>query len=39
MSSASAVWVIATNRRDTADLLVPVAPWVTWVPTGSSPTG
>jgi hypothetical protein len=38
-SSASAVWVMATNRRETADLLVPDAAWVTRVPTGSSPTG
>ncbi len=38
-SSARAVWVMATNRREIADLLVPVAAWVTWVPTGSSPTG
>ena len=38
-SSASAVWVMATNRREIADLEVPVAACSTWVPTGSSPTG
>jgi hypothetical protein len=30
---------MATNRRNTADFEVPDAVWVTWVPTGSSPTG
>jgi hypothetical protein len=34
-----AVWVMATNRRETADFEVPVAAWATWAPTGSSPTG
>jgi hypothetical protein len=36
--SASAVWVIATNLRETADLLVAVADMVTACPTGSRPT-
>ena len=38
-SSARAVWVMATNRRETADFEVPEAACSTWVPTGSSPTG
>jgi hypothetical protein len=29
--------VAATNRRETADLEVPVAACSTWLPTGSSP--
>ena len=37
-SSASAVWVWATNRRDTADLDVAVAACSVRAPTGSSPT-
>ena len=37
MSSARAVWVMATNRREIADLEVPVAACSTWMPTGSSP--
>jgi hypothetical protein len=39
MSSARAVWVMATNRRETADLEVPDAACSAWVPTGSSPSG
>ena len=38
-SSANAVWVMATNRREIADFEVPAAAWATWAPTGSSPTG
>ncbi len=38
-SSASAVSVIATKRRETADLLVAEDVSVTCCPTGSSPTG
>jgi len=38
-SSASAVSVIATNLRETADLLVAEAVSATRSPTGSSPTG
>jgi hypothetical protein len=38
MSSARAVWVMATTRRETADFEVPDAAWSTWTPTGSSPT-
>ena len=38
-SSARAVRVMATNRRDTADFEVAVAACSTPVPTGSSPTG
>ena len=38
-SSASAVSVIATNRRETADLLVAEDVSATCSPTGSSPTG
>ena len=37
ISSANAVSVAATNRRDTADLLVAVAVASTRSPTGSSP--
>ncbi len=37
--SASAVSVIATNRRETADLLVDVAVSSTASPTGSRPVG
>ena len=38
-SSASAVSVTATNRRETADFEVAVAACSVRVPTGSSPTG
>jgi hypothetical protein len=38
-SSASAVSVIGTNFRDTADLLVDFVVAVTRSPTGSRPTG
>ena len=38
-SCASAVSVCATNRRDTADLLVLLACSVSCSPTGSSPAG
>ena len=38
-SSASAVSVAATNRRDTADFDVDVAVCSARAPTGSSPTG
>jgi hypothetical protein len=37
-SSPRAVSVIATNRRETADLLVAEAARSTFSPTGSSPT-
>jgi hypothetical protein len=38
MSSARAVWVMATNRRETAEREVPDAACSTPTPTGSSPT-
>jgi len=38
-SSANAVSVMATNRREIADFEIPVAVFSTWAPTGSSPTG